>query len=355
MAERPDPRARVALRRDRQAGGRDDVRRRQGDHPGACAGASAVRDRPRVRGRGRRDGRGRDPHRARRPGGRAVAHRLRALRPLPRRPFAHCRTVPYMAMFGAPIGGEWGGLFSDLVRVPYADAMLVPLPPGLDPIAMASASDNWSLAWRLVGPHLAERPGGTVLILNGGSIGLYACDIAGRARRLAAAVRRPRSRAARDRRGLRRRDRRDDRSRSTTASTSPSRRPAAWRRSQPLVARWSPKGSARAPATTSSPGELPLFEMYLNSVNLRIARDNVRANIPPALDLAQSGQGRSPQGRLPRPRLGDAARGVARAAHQARLRPRARHRRALMPGSGERDDCLDFDRHAERQLAGADR
>ena len=82
-------------------------------------------------------------------------------------------------MFGAPIGGEWGGLFSDLARVPYADAMLVPLPPGLDPIAMASASDNWSLAWRLVGPHLAERPGGTVLILSGGSIGLYVCDIAG--------------------------------------------------------------------------------------------------------------------------------------------------------------------------------
>jgi threonine dehydrogenase-like Zn-dependent dehydrogenase len=38
------------------------------------------------------------------------------------------------------------------------------------------------------------------------------------------------------------------------------------------------------------PGELPLFEMYLNGVNLRIARDNVRANIPPALDLAQSGR-----------------------------------------------------------------
>jgi threonine dehydrogenase-like Zn-dependent dehydrogenase len=30
--------------------------------------------------------------------------------------------------------------------------------------------------------------------------------------------------------------------------------------------------------------------MYLNSVNLRIARDNVRANIPPALHLAQSGR-----------------------------------------------------------------
>ena len=109
--------------------------------------------------------------------------------------FAHCRTVPYMAMFGAPIGGAWGGLFSDLVRVPYADAMLVSLPPGLDPIAMASASDNWSLAWRLVAPHLKRTPGAAVLILNGGSIGLFACDIAGaadRGRRTAAG--RPRAR-----------------------------------------------------------------------------------------------------------------------------------------------------------------
>jgi alcohol dehydrogenase len=30
--------------------------------------------------------------------------------------------------------------------------------------------------------------------------------------------------------------------------------------------------------------------MYLNSVNLRIARDNVRAHIPAALDLAQGGK-----------------------------------------------------------------
>jgi alcohol dehydrogenase len=30
--------------------------------------------------------------------------------------------------------------------------------------------------------------------------------------------------------------------------------------------------------------------MYLNSVNIRIGRDNVRANIPPALDLAQTGR-----------------------------------------------------------------
>lgn len=91
---------------------------------------------------------------------------------------AHCESVPYMAMFGVPIGGNWGGLFSDLVKVPYADAMLVPLPDGLDPVAMATASDNWSLAWRLVAPHLKARPGASVLVVSRGSIGLYVCDVA---------------------------------------------------------------------------------------------------------------------------------------------------------------------------------
>ncbi len=91
---------------------------------------------------------------------------------------AHCTSVPHMTMYGAPIGGAWGGLFSDLVRVPYADAKLVSLPTGLDPVAMASASDNWSLSWRLVAPHLTARPGARVLVVARGSIGLYVCDIA---------------------------------------------------------------------------------------------------------------------------------------------------------------------------------
>src|SRR5690625_6905303 len=49
------------------------------------------------------------------------------------------------------------------------------LPIWLDPVAMAAASDNWSLAWRLVAPHLRSRPGARVLVAARGSIGLYAC------------------------------------------------------------------------------------------------------------------------------------------------------------------------------------
>lgn len=93
-----------------------------------------------------------------------------------------CRRVPPGAMygFGAFGGGDWGGFLSDLVRVPYADAMLAPLPADLDPIAVASASDNLPDAWRCVAPHLREDPDADVLVLGGParSIGLYAAGIA---------------------------------------------------------------------------------------------------------------------------------------------------------------------------------
>ena len=203
--------------------------------------------------------------------------------------FAHCRTFPYMAMYGAPIGGAWGGLFSDLVRVPYADAMLVPLPLGLDPIAMASASDNWSLAWRLVAPHLRERPGASVLIMNGGSIGLYVCDIAGAlgASRRLFVDRDPERRAIAESYGAETAESIDAIHQGfDIAIESTGRVDALACACRSLV----PEGICESAGNHFKPGELPLFEMYLNSINLRIGRDNVRAHIPDALDLAQSGR-----------------------------------------------------------------
>jgi alcohol dehydrogenase len=81
--------------------------------------------------------------------------------------------------FGA-FGGDWGGLLSDLARVPFADSMLVPLPAAIEPATLASASDNLPDAWRTVAGPLAERPGAEVLVFGGGarSIGLYAIDFA---------------------------------------------------------------------------------------------------------------------------------------------------------------------------------
>ncbi|MFE3193944.1 zinc-binding dehydrogenase [Nocardia sp. NPDC059240] len=95
----------------------------------------------------------------------------------------NCTSHPLMSSYGlGPMGGlEWGGFWSDLVVVPHADAMLVPLPAGVDPATVASASDNIADAYRTVAPHLAADPGAEVLVLGGpaaASIGLYAAGLA---------------------------------------------------------------------------------------------------------------------------------------------------------------------------------
>lgn len=92
-----------------------------------------------------------------------------------------CATMRGTPMYGiGALGGGWGGALADLVRVPYADAMLVPMPAGIEPAVLASASDNVADGWRTVGPQLAVRPGSNVLVMGGGarSIGLYAVAIA---------------------------------------------------------------------------------------------------------------------------------------------------------------------------------
>ncbi|MEU6040220.1 alcohol dehydrogenase catalytic domain-containing protein [Actinomadura sp. NPDC047616] len=86
-----------------------------------------------------------------------------------------------LAAYGfGPASGPWGGMAADLIRVPYADHMLVPVPPGVPAARVAAAGDNLADAWRAVIPPLAERDGGTVLVLGGGakSIGLYAAGLA---------------------------------------------------------------------------------------------------------------------------------------------------------------------------------
>jgi alcohol dehydrogenase len=81
--------------------------------------------------------------------------------------------------FGQAFGNN-GGMVSDVLRVPWADAMLVAVPKGVDPLSVASASDNLSDGYRTVAHHLRRTPGAPVLIVGGGakSIGLYAAGIA---------------------------------------------------------------------------------------------------------------------------------------------------------------------------------
>jgi threonine dehydrogenase-like Zn-dependent dehydrogenase len=86
-----------------------------------------------------------------------------------------------LAAFGfGPATGPWGGMVSDLLRVPYAEHMLVPVPDAMPPERVAAASDNLADAWRSVVEPLRARPGGRVLVVGGGakSIGLYAAGLA---------------------------------------------------------------------------------------------------------------------------------------------------------------------------------
>src|SRR5205823_3033091 len=53
--------------------------------------------------------------------------------------------------------------------VPWADHMLVPLPDGLDPIAVASLSDNICDGWRTVAPVITDPPNESLLFIADGA------------------------------------------------------------------------------------------------------------------------------------------------------------------------------------------
>lgn len=94
---------------------------------------------------------------------------------------ASCERVGPGAMYGLePFGGPWGGFLSDLVRVPWADHMLVPLPEGVDPVAVASLSDNIPDGWRTVAPFVDDPSSTSVLVVGGRapSIPFYGIAIA---------------------------------------------------------------------------------------------------------------------------------------------------------------------------------
>lgn len=89
--------------------------------------------------------------------------------------------VPYASFgLGARPADDYGGGLSDLVRVPYADAMLLPLPQALTAEAGAGLSDNVADGYRTVARGLADFPGEPVLIAGGlaQSVGLYAVHAA---------------------------------------------------------------------------------------------------------------------------------------------------------------------------------
>ncbi len=206
-------------------------------------------------------------------------------------------------MYGFGIGGgHWGGAFCDQLTIPYADAMLSPLPDVLDPVAAASVADNICDGYRHVAPYLPDLlqhdPCAPVLIVAGvtrrpvvsPSIPLYA-GLAARAlgaRTIYFADTRSRVRDHAERLGL--------------VPLNPAQvrslRPA------PLVVEASahPRGLTLALSNTAPDGvcssagtlhtraRLPVGVMYARNVTLHVARTHVRTLIPPVLELIADGR-----------------------------------------------------------------
>jgi alcohol dehydrogenase len=207
----------------------------------------------------------------------------------------NCASVEFMSTYGfGPAVERWGGFLSDLVLVPYAEHMLVPVPQGLAPATVASASDNIADAWRTVAPALAEEPGAPVLVVGGagpGSIGLYAAA-------LALALGAETVTYVDD----------DPRRRSTATSLGAEALGLSDAPQQlgpfPVTVDSSaePGGLALALRSTAPDGTctstgiyfgeqppLPLLEMYIKGITFKTGRAHARAAIPHVLELAADG------------------------------------------------------------------
>jgi alcohol dehydrogenase len=207
-----------------------------------------------------------------------------------------CLGVPPLSMYGFGFaGGHWGGAFSDQLSVPFADAMLVALPDGVDPAAAASVADNVCDAYRHIGPHLprvlASDPDAPVLIVAAvGKRSLFtpSCPLytgliarAMGARTVCFADTRPSVRAHAERLGMQ------------------ALHPRKLRRMPPfpLVADVSVDGLRTALESTAPDGicsssgglhrhaRIPFLQMYIRNATLHVGRTHVRALIPDVLTL----------------------------------------------------------------------
>ncbi|MGI8753045.1 MAG: zinc-dependent alcohol dehydrogenase [Acidimicrobiales bacterium] len=215
----------------------------------------------------------------------------------------NCTGVPALSMYGFGVaGGPWGGAITDLVAVPFADAMLVPLPDQLDAVAAASVADNVSDAYRHVGPYLptllAQDLSTRVLILGGlekrpeltTSMSLYTGLIARAlgARHVDVVDSRPDVRALAERLGLR----------PVAPGDVGQVEPAplvvdATGTGAGLVAalrHTAPDGRCSSVGGLHARVKLPYLEAYLRNVTIHIGHSHARAIIPEVLALMVDGR-----------------------------------------------------------------
>jgi alcohol dehydrogenase len=200
-----------------------------------------------------------------------------------------CSQVPWLSCYGlGALSGGWGGATADLVRVPYADAMLLPAPEQIASHELAALSCNVVDAYRAVGPQLALDPGAEVLVVGGAfaNIAQYAVVLA---RALGAARV---DFLARDRREQDRAARLGAHVLESTAQLELMRYPIVVDASMDVeLMSAALTATARAGtctlttmyATPTTP--LPLFELFMRGATLHTGQPHVRGMIEPVLDL----------------------------------------------------------------------
>lgn len=209
---------------------------------------------------------------------------------------ASCEALGYRTAYGLPYGGGpegrgVGGMFSDRVWIPFADAMLVKVPDDVDPIAVAGVGDNLTDSYINVSKAMSRHPGARVLVWGGcGKLGPYSVDHAFAAG--AASVdyidHNPVARAIADDLGARVHTQYD----------------TAWNRQFPVVifAGTSPSSLKSAFCALSPGGHLsqlmiffedtavPMMEIYMRDISYSNGRPSTRPHIPAVLELCRCGK-----------------------------------------------------------------
>lgn len=206
---------------------------------------------------------------------------------------ANCASVPPLSAFGfGAATGSWGGAFSERMRVPFAEKMLVPVPTGVDPQALVALGDNLTDAWRTIGPQLTETPGAEVLVVGGGggggSIGLYAAAMAQALGAVQVTYIDPdegrRERA--NRLGIVALAEPGEAQPRYPVTVDASGDPGLLRHA---ISSTAPEGICTSVGIYFEAVELPLFRMYATGINFRTGRSHARAHMPEVLALIQRG------------------------------------------------------------------
>jgi alcohol dehydrogenase len=212
----------------------------------------------------------------------------------------NCAAVPPISMYGfGLVGGHWGGAVSDLLAVPYAEAMLVPVPDGVETAAVASASDNLADAYFRVAPHLTGEGAGEEILIIGSlstrtdfsaSVPLYTGQIALAlgARRVRFVDARPFVRAQAERFGIEalapgELDSRELSSLTIDAGAVPSSLDLA-------IKMTAEDGFCNSLGSLHTKSKIPTALMFGRNVTVRVGRTHAHGQIAPVLDLVAAGR-----------------------------------------------------------------